>query len=159
MKHEAAFRKQLREFVDWKQAHVDFDTAVDGIAPRLRGVVPSGFQHSIWQLVEHLRIAQNDILDFCRNPKYAEKKWPDEYWPKTPAPEGDTAWDASLAAYRRDRRAMQRLASNSRLDLFKKIPHGHGQTYLREVLLVADHAAYHIAQIVDVRRALGEWRG
>jgi hypothetical protein len=157
---DAALRKQLAAFVgDWQQAHLTFDAAVKGIPPRLRGVVPPGFAHSIWQIVEHLRIAQADILDFCVNARYAHAlAWPDDYWPRTPAPKSPAAWTKSLAAIRRDRRAIERLALNPRLDLFAKIPWGSGQTRLREVLLVADHAAYHVAQIVDARRALGIWR-
>jgi hypothetical protein len=124
----------------------------------MRGAVPSGFAHSIWEVVEHMRIAQRDILDFCRNPDYKESlKWPEDYWPKTRGPKSTTAWDRSLAGFRRDRAAMQRLAADRKVDLYAKIPHGTGQTYLREVLLVADHAAYHVAQIVDIRRALGIW--
>jgi hypothetical protein len=106
-----------------------------------------------------MRIAQADILDFCVNPKYEHTmKWPDDYWPQRPAPQSPAAWTRSIAAIQRDRTAMQRLAMSSRIDLFATIPHGSGQTYLRELLLVADHAAYHTAQIVDVRRALGNWK-
>ena len=157
MKSEKALRAQLVAVLDWRSAHVGFDAVVKGLPPRLRGKVPKGFEHSIWQLVEHMRIAQNDILDFCRNPRYAEKKWPDDCWPSAPAPRSARAWSAALAAFRRDRRAMQRLAGDAGVDLFAAIPHGNGQTCLREILLVADHGAYHIAQIVDVRRALGDW--
>jgi len=158
VKNERALRQQLVDFLDWRSAHVGFDAAITGLRPGLRGTVPKGFEHSVWQLVEHMRIAQNDILDFCRNPRYVEKKWPDDYWPAAPAPRSAAAWSTSLANVRRDRRAMQRLAGDSRIDLFARIPHGSGQTYLREILLVADHAAYHIAQIVDLRRALGNWK-
>jgi len=153
-------RTQLAEFLDWKNAHVGFDDAVKGVPPKLRGAVPKRFAHSVWQIVEHVRIAQSDILDFCINPRYEHTmKWPDDYWPKTPAPKNATAWSKSLADVRRDRKAMQRLAADESIDLFARIPHGTGQTYVREVLLVADHTAYHVAQIVDVRRALGNWKG
>ena len=154
-----ALRVQLAEFVDWHHAHLGFDAAVKGIPPRLRGVVPKGFAHSIWQVVEHIRIAQADILDFCINPTYVhDMTWPDDYWPRTPAPRSAGAWTKAIAAIRRDRKAMQRLAMNPRIDLFAKIPHGSGQTYMRELLLVGDHAAYHISHIVDIRRALGNWK-
>ena len=156
---DKALRLQLADFLDWKSAHVGFDDAVKGIPPRVRGSIPEGFAHSVWQMIEHMRIAQHDILDFCRNPRYEEKTWPDDYWPKTPGPKSAAAWSRSLAGYRRDRKAMQRLTADRRIDLFASIPHGSGQTYLREILLVADHAAYHIAQIVDIRRALGIWGG
>jgi uncharacterized damage-inducible protein DinB len=155
---DTALRAQLADFLDWKNAHVGLDDALKGIPPRLRGAVPAGFAHSVWQIVEHIRIAQHDILDFCTNADYEEMKWPDDYWPKAPAPKNAAAWRAALADYRRDRKALQRLAADRRIDLFAKIPHGSGQTYIRELLLVADHTAYHVAQIVDVRRALGNWK-
>jgi uncharacterized damage-inducible protein DinB len=154
---DAALRAQLADFLNWRNAHAGFDAAVAGIPPRMRGVVPKGFAHSIWQVVEHLRIAQNDILDFSINSRYREKKWPDDYWPKSASP-SSAAWTRSLSKFRSDRRAMQRLAVNPRVDLLAMIPHGHGQTYLREILLVADHNAHHVAQIIDLRRALGIWK-
>jgi len=156
---DQALRAQLADLVgDWQQAHVTFDAAVKGIPPKMRGAVPNGFAHSIWDVVEHLRIAQADILDFCINAKYThDMKWPDDYWPASPAPKSAAAWTKSIDAVRRDRKAVQRLALNPKVDLFAKIPRGSGQTVLRELLLVADHAAYHVAQIVDVRRALGIW--
>ena len=158
MKMETALRAQLAGFLDWKDAHASFDAAVDGITPELRGRQPDGLPYSPWQLLEHMRIAQHDILDFCRNPSYAEMKWPDDYWPKDPGPPGPTAWDESLAAFRRDREAMQQLVQDSSVELFATIPHGSGQTYIREALLVADHNAYHVGQLVAVRRLLGIWR-
>ena len=135
-----------------------FDDAVKGMPVKQRGVVPEGFAHSAWQILEHIRIAQHDILEFCRNPAYKEMKWPDDYWPASPVPKSAAAWNRAVADFRRDRIAMQRLARDSRINLFAKIPHGSGQTYLRELLLVADHTAYHVAQLVDVRRALGSWQ-
>ena len=154
-----ALRKQLADFLNWNSAHADFNSVVKGVPPRLRGRVPKGFAHSLWQLIEHMRIAQADILDFCVNPRYEHTmKWPDDYWPKAPAPRNAAAWSASIAAFTRDLKAMQRLAMNPRIDLFKKIPHGSGQTYLREVLLVGDHNAHHLAQLIDLRRALSIWR-
>ena len=157
MPDDKALRAQLAKFLEWEEAHVGFDTAVKGIPPRLRGVVPDGWQYSAWQLVEHLRIAQADILDFCVNPKYKAKKWPDDYWPKSRAPRSSAAWTRSLAGIRRDRVKLQRLAANRKIDLLAAIPHGTGQTYLRELLLIADHTAYHVGQIVALRRQLGNW--
>jgi uncharacterized damage-inducible protein DinB len=154
---DKALRAQLVKLLDFDEAHVGFDRAVKGIAPRMRGKVPAGGEHSLWQLLEHLRIAQADILEFCRTAKYKEKKWPDDYWPPSPAPRNDAAWTAAIDGYRRDRKTFQRLAANPKIDLFAAIPHGTGQTYLREILLAADHAAYHIGQIVAVRRLLGIW--
>jgi len=155
--NDKALRAQLVRLLDFKEAHVDFDRAVKGIPPRLRGKLPQGTEHTLWQLIEHLRIAQADILEFCRTSKYNEKKWPDDYWPKALGPHGAGAWSKSIAAYRRDRKALQRLAANPKIDLAAAIPHGTGQTYLREILLVADHNAYHIGQIVAFRRRLGIW--
>jgi hypothetical protein len=154
---DKALRAQLADFIDSRHAHVAFDQALKGLPPRLRGAVPPGFAHSIWQVVEHMRIAQADILQFSVAKRYREKRWPEDYWPSSPAPRNAAAWNKSLADYRRDRKAMQRLALNPRIDLLAPVPNGTGQTYLREVLLVADHAAYHVAQIVDIRRALGAW--
>ena len=152
-----ALRTQLDSLLDSNDAHAGFEAAVKDIPPELRGVQPSGSPHSLWQLLEHIRIGQHDILDFCINPAYAEKKWPDDYWPASPEPPSTGAWDESVAAFRRDRDAMKQLVTHSKVDLFAKIPHGTGQTYLREVLLVADHNAYHIGQLVAARRQLGIW--
>ncbi|HJR58733.1 MAG TPA: DinB family protein [Vicinamibacterales bacterium] len=143
--------------LSWHDAHVDFDGAVAGLPAGLRGQRPAGMPHSPWQIVEHLRIAQHDILDFCRNPHYAEMQWPADYWPADPAPPSAAAWEASLAALHRDRRALQDLATDPKLDLFAAIPHGSGQTYLRELLLVIDHNAYHVGELVTIRRMLGAW--
>lgn len=150
-------RRQLRDVLGWGDAHVTFEKAVKGVPPRLRGIVPPGLPHSAWQLVEHIRLAQADILEFCVRRKYRHRKWPDDYWPKSAAPRNAEAWTRSLAAIRRDRRAFQRLASDRSVDLSARVPNGDGQTYLREILLVADHEAYHIGQLVLVRRALGNW--
>jgi uncharacterized damage-inducible protein DinB len=155
---EAALRAHLVKLLDWADAHVDLDAAVKGIPPRLRGAVPSGWEYSAWQLVEHIRIAQADILEFCRSAKYREKKWPDDYWPGSRAPRNAAAWSQSLTAIRRDRRAFQRLVADKAIDLTAVIPHGTGQTYLREILLTADHTAYHVGQIVALRRQLGIWK-
>ena len=153
----AALRAQLRRILSWQDAHVGFEKSVEGLAPKLRGVRVDGFPHSAWELVEHLRITQHDILDFCRNPNYTEITWPDDYWPSSAEPPSEAAWDDSIAAFREDRAALEALAGDESIDLFAKIPHGDGQTYIRELLLVADHTAYHIGQIVVVRQQLGAW--
>ena len=150
-------RTQLAKALDWGQAHVDFDKAVDAWPSRLRGRRVRGLPHSAWEILEHLRIAQHDILDFCRNANYTELKWPDDYWPPTPAPPAAKAWDRSVAAFRRDRNALKKLTTNPKIGLTNRIPHGSGQTYLREVLLVLDHNAYHVAELVVLRRLLGAW--
>jgi hypothetical protein len=155
----AALRMQLVKFLDWREAHADFDAAVSGIPPGQRGAVPPGLPHSPWQLLEHLRLAQHDILDFCVNSNYKEMHWPDDYWPTSPEPPTAAAWDDSIAGYKRDLAALQQLARDETIDLFATIPHGSGQTYIREILLVVDHASYHVGQIVLVRRLLGCWPG
>ena len=158
MTNEAEVREHLRKVLNWQEAHVGFDAAVAGVPPRSRGEKPAQLPYTPWQLVEHLRITQHDILDFCRNPKYEEIKWPDDYWPSSAAPPSDAAWDKSLEQFRKDREAMQQLAADPTIDLTARIPHGNGQTYLREILLVADHTAYHIGELVVVRRLLGIWK-
>ena len=152
-------RTQLARILAWEEAHVGFDKAVEGIPAADRGGRAPGFDHSVWELVEHMRIAQKDILDFCLNPGYVHTmKWPEEYWPKTPAPADDAMWHESLADYKADRDAVADLALDIRVDLFARVPTGQApQTYLRAILLVAEHAAYHVGQLIAVRRALGNW--
>jgi hypothetical protein len=150
-------RAQLAKFLDWEAGHASFDSAVADLDPALRGVRPDGVPYSPWELVDHLYRTQNDILDFCVNSAYAEKKWPADYWPGAAAPPNSAAWQTCISAYREDRKAMQALANDEGRDLFARIPHGTGQTYLREILLVVDHAAYHIGQLIVVRRLLGAW--
>lgn len=152
-----SLRDHLARLLTGKDAHATFEDAVRDLDPALRGRVPEGATHSAWQLVEHLRIAQYDILEFCRNPGYQELKWPDDYWPGSAEPRGGAAWEESIASYLADRAELVRLAWNPGLDLFATIPHGDGQTYLRELLLVADHTAYHVGQLILVRRLLGAW--
>ena len=158
MTDDLAIRDQLRRLLEWEDAHVGFDTAVASIPVKLRGTKPKGLPYSAWQLIEHLRIAQADILEFCRNPKYKELKWPDDYWPSKAAPPSTSAWDKSVRQFRKDRKALQQLATDASIDLGARIPHGSGQTYLRELLLAADHAAYHIGELVLLRRMLGIWK-
>lgn len=152
-----ALRTHVLRVLDSQDAHVGFEAAIKGIPPALHGTQAKGLPYSPWQLLEHVRIAQHDILDFCRNAAYVEMKWPDDYWPKSPAPPDTAAWEQSVAAFRRDREAFKQLVGDPKVDLFAKIPHGTGQTYLREALLVADHNAYHLGQLVAVRRLLGIW--
>lgn len=155
---DSAIRQHLVSTLSWKDAHVDFATAVAGIPPEARGARPAGVPYSSWQLIEHMRIAQHDILEFCRNPAYEEMAWPDDYWPVSPEPPDADAWEASIRAYADDRAELERLALDSAVDLTSTIPHGTGQTYLRELLLVADHTAYHLGELIVVRRLLGNWR-
>ena len=156
----AALRDQLARVLDWEEAHVGFDKAIEGIPPDKRGARAAGFEHSPWQLLEHIRMAQDDILEFCVDGAYENtKKWPDDYWPKGPAPPSPKAWADSVASYARSREELKRLARDVE-DLTAKVPTGKPQqTYLRAILLTADHTAYHVGQIVAVRRALGIWPG
>ena len=154
---DAPFRETIARMLAWEDAHTSFDAAVEGLEPSLRGAPPSGLPYSAWQLVEHLRLTQHDILEFCRNPEYRELDWPADYWPISPGPPSSRAWDESIEAFRRDREALRQLAADPAVDLTARIPHGTGQTYLRELLLVGDHSAYHIGQLVVVRRLLNAW--
>lgn len=154
---EDPVRDMLARVLAWEDAHVGFDKAVSGLSQELQGRTPPGLPYSPWQLLEHMRITQHDILEFCRNAAYEEAAWPDDYWPKTAAPPSTTAWNTSLAAYRADRDALIALARNPDVELTATVPAGTGQTYLRELLLVADHTAYHLGALVVVRRALGAW--
>jgi len=153
-----ALRDHLERVLDWEDAHVGFDTAAKGISPEKRGCRAAGFEHSPWELVEHIRIAQEDILDFCVNAAYQHARhWPDDYWPTEPAPPSQAAWTESVASCVRSREDLKRLARDVE-DLTALVPTGEGnQTYLRAILLAADHAAYHVGQLVAVRRALGIW--
>ena len=153
---DKAVREVLARLLDWEDAHVGFDTAVADVPEEVRGRRAGA--HSPWELVEHMRLAQHDILDFCVNPNYQELNWPQDYWPSTPAPATRAAWDDSLAAFRRDREALKQMALDTSRDLTARIPHGEGQTYLRELLLIADHTAYHVGQLVLVRQSLGIWK-
>lgn len=152
-----SLRQHLVRLLEWQDAHVSFDAAIERLPAKLRGVRPPGLAHSPWELLEHLRLAQHDILEFCRNANYQEAAWPDDYWPKSAAPPSPRAWTDSVAAFRNDLAALRRLAEDPAVDLLAAIPHGSGQTYLRELLLVADHNAYHVGQLVVVRRLLGVW--
>ncbi len=152
-----ALREHIAELLKGGHAHATFEDAIKDLPPKLRGAKPENFPHSPWMLVEHIRIAQWDILEFSRNAKHKSPKWPEGYWPKTAEPPSTEAWNESVEQVRRDLKAMSDLVKDPSTDLFAKIPGGDGQTILREALLVADHNAYHVAQIVDVRRLLKDW--
>ena len=155
--------KQLREhllyLLNGGGAHARFDDVVKDLPEKLRGAKSSGLPHSAWMLLEHLRLAQWDILAFSRTSKHTSPAWPKGYWPKTEAPPSTAAWNKSIQQFRKDLKTMQDLVANPRTDLYARIPWGDGQTILREALLVADHNAYHLGQIVDLRRLLGAWKG
>jgi hypothetical protein len=154
---ENDLREQLVYLLKGGGAHVHFTDALEGFPAGKYGTFANALPHTGWQLLEHARIAQWDIVNFCKNPKHVSPDFPGGYWPKTPNPPTEQAWADSVESFGRDLQAMVRLVQDSRTDLFAKIPHGQGQTILREALLLADHNAYHLGQLVDLRRALGAW--
>ncbi|MCU1340070.1 MAG: transporter [Bryobacterales bacterium] len=158
MANSKPLREQLVKLLEGGQAHVTFEAAVKGIPAALRRKRPKGAEHSPWEIVEHMRIAQWDILEFSRDAKHVSPEWPTEYWPKTKEPPNDKAWTKSIRAFSADLEAMCKLVAADSTDLYAAIPHGDGQTILREALLLADHNAYHIGQLVLVRRLLGAWK-
>lgn len=158
VERDKALREQLLTLMTGGSAHADFEDAIKNLPAELRGKVPKGAEHSPWQLLEHMRIAQWDILEFSRNAQHKSPKWPDEYWPASSQPPDEKAWDKSVRAFRRDLKSMCLLVDDSATDLYALIPHGTGQSILREALLVADHNAYHLGQLILVRRLLGAWK-
>ncbi len=156
--NDTALREHVLYLLDGGGAHVDFETAVAELPVELRGAKATNVPHSPWRLIEHMRICQWDILEFSTNPKHISPDFPDGYWPEDDVPPDDLAWDRSLSQFRDDLEAMRQLVGDKATDLFAKIPNGEGQTILREALLVADHNAYHLGQLVIVRRGLNAWR-
>ncbi len=150
-------RQHLLTLLAGKGAHADFDAAVEGLPAELRGIRPADLPHSPWELLEHLRIAQWDILQFIRDPRHQSPDFPSGYWPRTPDPPDDAAWEQSIDSFHADHQAITALLADPATDLFAKLPHGDGQTVLRELLLVADHNAYHIGELVLTRRLLHAW--
>src|SRR5919202_1704248 len=159
MDTDRALRDHLLYLLRGGGAHLDFEAAIADLPAPLRGAKVPNLPHTPWRLLEHMRIAQWDILEFCRNPRHVSPHFPDGYWPRGDAPPDAGAWDRSVAAFRVDLRALQDLVADPATDLFAHIPHGEGQTVLREALLVADHNASHLGQLVVVRRCLGAWPG
>jgi len=159
MDHDKQLRQQLSKVLDWQEAHADLSAAVSGFPADLRGRVPEGLPHSAWQLLEHIRLALWDIVEFSRNPRHKSPEWPEGYWPKAAAPHNAAAWDHSVKSIRQHLDEMRELINDPKRDLFAPIPHGSGQTLLRQALLIADHNAYHLGQLVLVRKALGAWKG
>lgn len=157
MPDDASLRKHLVELLKAGNAHADFNKAIAGLPVKLRGERVKNLPYTAWQLLEHLRIAQWDILEFSRSPKHVSPDWPSGYWPKDGAPPNAAAWNKSVAAFRKGLAAMQSLVKNPKTDLFARIPGGTGQTVLREAMLVADHNAYHLGELIVLRRLLGAW--
>jgi hypothetical protein len=158
MANDKALRQHVLNLLKGGNAHLVFDSAFKDLPAELRGKRPKGAQHSPWEVLEHLRIAQWDILEFSRNPNHKSPEFPRGYWPRTQTPPHETAWDKSMQSFRKDLEALCDLVANESTDLFAKIPHGDGQTILREALLAADHNAYHLGEAVLLRRVLGAWR-
>ena len=157
MDKDRILRDHLLELLRGRSAHLDFEKALKDLPSDFRGAKAAGLPHTVWQLLEHLRIAQWDILEFSRNPNHVSPKWPEGYWPESAAPQDCAAWDRSVETFRSDLQAMQDLVADPQTDLYAKIPWGDGQTILREAMLLADHNAYHLGQIVSVRQVLGVW--
>jgi hypothetical protein len=151
-------REHVIYLLDGGGAHAKFDDVVKDFPAKLRGQKPAGLPHTPWMLLEHMRLAQWDILEFSRNAKYESPEWPEGYWPKSEGPPNPAAWETSVKSFHKDLKAMRDLVENPKTDLFAKLSWGDGQTILREALLVADHNAYHLGQLVDAKRALGAWK-
>jgi hypothetical protein len=157
MANDKEIRKQLVSFLTKPNAHATLDNALDGILPEHYGARTPGMPYSIWQLVEHIRIAQWDILDFSRNPDYKKMKWPEDYWPQEAAPKDAQEWENSLARIRSDLKEFIALLEDEDNDLYAPFAWGSGQNLLREAMLIADHNAYHGGQIVLARKMLSDW--
>ena len=158
-RNDQSLREHLLSLLNGGQAYAKCDDILADFPSELRGKRVKGMPHTAWMLLEHMRLAQWDILDFSINPKYKTLKFPDDYWPKTEGPPTAAAWNNSIKEFKKDLKAMQGLIANSKTDLYQKIPWGDGQTILREALLIADHNAYHLGQLVALRRLLGTWKG
>jgi hypothetical protein len=158
MANDKSLREHVLKLLEGGHAHVTFEAAVKGIPAALRGKRPKGVEHSLWEILEHMRIAQSDILEFSRDAKHVSPEWPAGYWPKTRNPPNDKAWAKSVRAFEADGEAMRTLVTAGSTDLHAPIAHGDGQTILREALLIADHNAYHLGEMVLVRRLLGAWK-
>ena len=150
-------REQLINQLTEEHAHTSFDNAVDGLEHEYLGVRTNALPYSIWELTEHIRVAQADIVEFCINPDYTAPNWPEDYWPANCAPTNQQQWNQSLAEIKRDRSKMVELVKNPDNDLLEPLPHGDGQTLFREAILIVDHTSYHTGQIVTIRRLLGQW--
>jgi uncharacterized damage-inducible protein DinB len=153
----ASLRSHLTDLLTARQAHCTFEDAVAHMPKTHRGERPTDLPYSVWELAEHIRRAQRDILDYCQDPNYEADEWPDAYWPDTAAPAEEAAWDECLSQVRQDREALCDLVTDETIDLHDTVPSSDEHTYLREAMLVADHTAYHVGQIVTVRRQLGLW--
>ncbi|MGC4053809.1 MAG: DinB family protein [Paludibaculum sp.] len=151
---DTALRAHLDNLLQMEGAHLSFDQAVAGFPAAQRGTKPPGAPHSAWELLEHMRLAQEDILDFSRNPGYVDKTFPDDYWPASPEPPSEEGWQQSVEHFQQDLAAFRALIADPANDLFTPLPHGTGQTLLREALVVADHNSYHLGQFMYLKKQL-----
>lgn len=156
--HDQVLRQHLLDLLKGGNAHVKFEEVVKDFPERLRGKKAEGQPHTPWRLLEHMRIAQWDIVEFSRSSKHASPEWPDGYWPESDAPPSPSAWEKSVKQFRADLQAMQDLVADPKADLYAPFSWGDGQTILREALLVADHNAYHLGELLMIRRLLGAWK-
>ena len=158
MDNDESLREHLVKLLEGGHAHVTFEAAIKNLPVSLRGKRPKGAEHSAWEIIEHMRIAQWDILEFSRDAKHVSPEWPSGYWPKTKTPPNAQAWNKTIRAFNADLDAMRKLVAAKSTDLHAPIPHGQGQTILREALLIADHNGYHLGELLLVRRLLGAWK-
>ncbi len=158
MNNDQLLRTWLLNLLMEENAHLDIETALKGIPLEKIGVVPANMPYSIWQLLEHIRISQWDIVEFSGNPDHISPAWPEGYWPDQKGPENEEEFNNALQSILRDREAMADLIRDPENDLLKPFPHGQGQNLLREVVLIIDHNAYHLGQIIVLRRMLGIWQ-
>jgi uncharacterized damage-inducible protein DinB len=152
------WRHIVASALDWEQAHASLDHAIEGLPADLRGKRPENFPHSVWELLDHIRRTQHDLLEFMTNEQYEEPKWPHDYWPKSPAPKDDAEWRRAIDDIHHETKALKAFTTDDPRDLTQQIPHGTGQTYLRTIIVAVDHMSYHVGQIVVVRRLLGAWK-
>ena len=157
MANTESWRSIVASALDWEQAHAKLDSAIDKLPAELRGKRPEGLPHSVWELVDHIRRTQHDLLEFCTNPEYTDPRFPDDYWPPSPAPKDDAEWNQCIKAIHTDAAALAAFTTDTTGDLTAKIPHGTGQTYLRTILVAIDHTSYHVGQVLITRRLLGAW--
>ncbi len=156
--NDTALRKNLVELLRGGEAHLTVQKALEGLSPKLRNVRPASGLHSVWEELEHMRIAQEDILRYTLDPSWSSPPWPDGYWPESSEDLSEEAWQATVSGFFSDLEEVIELAQDTSLELTAEIPHGEGRTYLRQLLLVADHNAYHLGQLVQIRKALGDWK-
>ena len=153
-----SLRLELSAFLRGDQAHASLDSAVKNMPSALLDKKPAGSPHNVWQMLEHIRIALHDLLEFCTNLQYEAPEWPEGYWPKDGSPKSSADWDHCIAAIHKDLKALDKLIQDPTTDLTARIPWGENQNILREILLAGDHTSYHLGQLILVRKQLGAWK-